>query len=336
MAQRIDRVERLTNLLALLLETPRPLSLVEIAAELEGQYTSTGNALRAAFERDKAALRDIGVPIESEHRDDGSFGTYVYWIDRARYELADLDLEPDETRGLQMAFAAVRSTSGSAMTAGEEALWKLGGGDAFESAALVTASVPELPALPVLRDAAARRAVVQFGYHGRRREVDPYGLLLRNGFWYVLGRDHGHDEQRTYRVDRIEGDATIVGDGGAFERPAGFDPRDAFPADAKRFGVGATGDETAAAPTTASVRISADRAVLVERQLGSDRVTRRYKRGDIVVDVPCANLDAFGSWVLGLTDHAEVLSPPAARAAVVDRLRAIAATPPRTRRKAAR
>lgn len=332
MAERIDRVERLTNLLALLLETPRPLTLVEIAAELDGQYTSTGNALRATFERDKAALRDIGVPIEAEHRDDGSTGTHVYWIDRDRYELADLDLDPDETRALQMAFAAVRSTNGSGFNAGEEALWKLGGGDAFESAALVTASVPELPALPVLRDASARRAVVTFGYHGRHRAVDPYGLLLRNGFWYVLGRDHGHDEQRTYRVDRIEGDATIVGDDAAFDRPDGFDPRDAFPVDAKQFGVGAPGD----VPATAKVRISAVRAVLVERQLGGDRVTRRYKRGDIVVDVPCANLDAFGSWVLGLIDHAEVLSPRAARDAVAERLRSIAARPSLGRRTVAR
>lgn len=333
MAARIDRVERLTNLLALLLETPRPLTLLEIADELDGQYKATGGALRAAFERDKSALRDIGVPIESERREDGSHGTFVYWIDRDRYELADLDLEPDETRALQMAFAAVRSSSGTAMTAGDEALWKLGGGDAFESAALVTASVPELPALPVLRDASARRAVVQFDYHGRTRQVDPYGLLLRNGFWYVLGRDHGYDEQRTYRVDRIEGDATIIGDDGAFERPAGFDPRDAFPVDAKRFGFGDTGAATTA---TAKVRISADRAVLVERQLGADRVTRRYKRGDIVVDVPCANLDAFGSWVLGLIDHAEVLAPAAARAAVVDRLRTIAAPPRRRGKEAAR
>lgn len=338
MAQRIDRVERLTNLLALLLETPRPLTLADIAVELDGQYAATGNNLRAAFERDKAALRDIGVPIESERRDDGSFGTHVYWIDRDRYELADLDLDPDETRALQMAFAAVRSSSGAAMTAADEALWKLGGGDAFESAALVTASVPELPALPVLRDAAARRAVVEFGYHGRTRRVDPYGLLLRNGFWYVLGRDHGHDEQRTYRVDRIEGDATIVGGDGVFERPAGFDPRDAFPVDAKRFGLGAGGDDagSAAASATAKVRISAERAVLVERQLGADRVTRRYKRGDIVVDVPCANLDAFGSWVLGLIDHAEVLSPREARAAVVERLRSIAGAARPARRKADR
>ena len=61
-----DRIERLTNLLALLLETSRPLSLVEIAGELVGQYPENERSRRASFERDKAALREIGVPIETE------------------------------------------------------------------------------------------------------------------------------------------------------------------------------------------------------------------------------------------------------------------------------
>jgi hypothetical protein len=34
----VDRVERLTNLLALLLETREPLSLVQIAGQMESQY----------------------------------------------------------------------------------------------------------------------------------------------------------------------------------------------------------------------------------------------------------------------------------------------------------
>ena len=116
----VDRVERLTNLLALLLETSRPLTLVEIAGELEGQYADKESTRRAAFERDKAALREIGVPIESTVLSGGQAGISAYWIDRDRYELTDLHLEPDEMRALQVAVAAVRPTQG------REALWKLG------------------------------------------------------------------------------------------------------------------------------------------------------------------------------------------------------------------
>jgi proteasome accessory factor B len=322
----VDRVERLTNLLALLLETSRPLTLVEIAGEMGGQYPTEKQTLRAAFERDKAALREIGVPIETETLSGDRAGEMGYRIDRARYELADLDLEADERQALQLALAAVRSSSGSTIAAGERALWKLGGGP-LDGGPAVTASLPELPALPVLRGAAARRAVVAFTYHGRERRVDPYGLLLRDGFWYVLGRDHGYDELRTYRVDRVEGAVDLVGGDGAFERPVGFDPRTVFPTDAKHFGI--VTDRT----VTARVRIDPDRAALVEREVGSERVAARRRNGAIEVVVPAANDAAFASWVLGLADHAEVLSPRKVREDFVDRLRRIATSRRRRSRR---
>src|SRR5215207_11341162 len=108
----VDRVERLTNLLALLLETSRPMTLVEIAGELEGQYVGKESTRRAAFERDKAALREIGVPIETTVLSGDQAGVSGYWIDRDRYELTDLHLEADEMRALQVAVAAVRPTQG--------------------------------------------------------------------------------------------------------------------------------------------------------------------------------------------------------------------------------
>jgi proteasome accessory factor B len=321
-----DRVERLTNLLALLLETPRPLTLIEIAGEMEGQYPTQKATLRAAFERDKAALREIGVPIEAETLTGDRAGESGYRIDRARYELAELDLEPDERRALQLAFAAVRSSSGSTITAGEQALWKLGGAH-LDAGSTVTASVPELPALPALRDAAARRAVVQFTYHDRLRHVDPYGLMLRGGFWYLIGRDHGHDELRTYRVDRIAGDVRVTGHDGDFQRPDGFDARQVFPSDARHFGV--VGDKA----VTARVRIARERAPLVEREVGSERVVARRRNGAIEVAVPASNAAPFASWVLGLADHAEVLSPKSVRDEFVARLRALATAKPRRRKR---
>jgi proteasome accessory factor B len=311
----VDRVERLTNLLALLLETSRPLTLVEIAGELEGQYADKESTRRAAFERDKAALREIGVPIESTVLSGGQAGISAYWIDRDRYELTDLHLEPDEMRALQVAVAAVRPTQG------REALWKLGLDTvAMDGDVAVTAIVPELVNLPALREAAARRATVSFDYRGKGRRLDPYGLLLRTGFWYVVGRDHEHDEQRTYRVDRITGDVTALQDG-AFERPVGFDLRDAFPSDPKQLGGDADHD------AVAIVVVDGARGPSVERELGAARVRRRLADGAIEVEVPCANVPAFRSWVLGLLDHAEVIGPPDVRADVVAWLERLVAAP---------
>ena len=290
-----DRVERLTNLLALLLETPEPLSLVQIAGELEGQYADTERAQRAAFERDKAALRDIGVPIETEVVGGGPYaGQTRYRIDRRAYELADLELDEDEVRALQVAVAAVRTGS----SASKEAIWNLGGplGSARPA---VSAVIPDRPELPTIRAAVAAKSTIEFGYRGEHRTVDPWGLLLRGGFWYVIGHDHHRGERRTFRVDRFDGD------------PASFDPRTAFPADPKEIGHRPDGD------VEAVVQVDAVRASAVETELGSGRVVERLGDGAIRVRVPASNRPAFRSWVLGLLDHAVVVGPPDVRHDVV-------------------
>ncbi len=307
-----DRVERLTNLLALLLETPEPLSLVEIAGELAEQYPESHAARRAAFERDKAALREIGVPIEQEIVAGGEYaGQTRYWIDRDRYELSDLELDEDETRALQIAMAATRPGSAS----GQEALWKLGAG-LLDQRAPVTAVMPDVVSLPILRDAVATRTSVSFAYRDVGRVVDPWGLLLRDGYWYLIGFDHQRGERRTYRIDRIQGAVEIVADS-EFDRPADFDPRDAFPDDPKLIGADA-------ALPDAQVLIDPPRAARALRELGDDRLVERRDDGAVVVDVPCGNVPAFRSWLLGHMEHAEVLAPATVRDDVVAWLEATA------------
>ena len=116
-----DSLERTTNLLALLLEARRPLTLEQISSELAGQYPDNKVAARGAFERDKATLRDVGVPLDTKVLGGDMAGQTGYIIDRASYELAGLDLEPDERRALQLAVAAAHSADG------QLGLLKLGG-----------------------------------------------------------------------------------------------------------------------------------------------------------------------------------------------------------------
>jgi proteasome accessory factor B len=306
-----ERVERLTNLLALLLETAQPLSLVEITGELVGQYPDGQTARRAAFERDKAALREIGVPIDQEIVAGGQYaGQTRYWIDRERYELRGLELADDESRALQVAMAATRPGS----TSGQEALWKLGAG-VLDHSAPVAAVLPDAPSLPVLREAVTGRTSVRFRYRDVERTVDPWGLLLRDGFWYLIGFDHGRSERRTYRIDRIEGGVESVPDS-SFDRPAGFDSRAALPEDPKLIGA------TETVPV-ARVRIDGGRARAAVRDLDEQRVQWRGDDGSVDVDVPCANLSAFRSWLLGFAEHAEVLAPEDVRAHVIEWLEAV-------------
>ncbi|MFP5486847.1 MAG: helix-turn-helix transcriptional regulator, partial [Acidimicrobiia bacterium] len=250
-------------------------------------------------------------PIEQEIVSGGEFaGQTRYWIDRAHYEMRGLELDEDEMRALQVAMAATRP--GSAVA--QDALWKVGAG-LLDEQAPVAAIVPDLPTLPVLREAVSARTSVAFRYRDVDRTVDPWGLLLRDGFWYLIGLDHGREERRTYRIDRIQGAVDAV-PGSGFERPVGFDPRDAFPDDPKAIGADPTRPD-------AIVLVDARRAGRAERELGADRVRRRHDDGSVEVAVPCGNEPAFRSWLLGYLDAAEVLAPDDVRAGVIAWLEAV-------------
>lgn len=312
---KVDPLERLTNLLALLLETRTPLSLVQIADELAGQYPDGETARRAAFERDKSMLRAEGVPIEMVTLTGDQAGQTGYWVDRRAYELGDLGLTAAELRALNAAVAAVRLGT----SWGEEALWKVGTGEnsSARDRAGATAFLPSLPALAPFYDAVARRCVVTFSYRDSRRSLEPYGLLGRQGNWYVFGRDIDRDDRRTFRVDRIEG-AVVLSDPDAFVRPDDIDVRAAFPSDSKLIGL-----EGDVAPE-ADVLIAPARAGLVERELGEEGIVERRADGSLLVRVPCANRLAFRAWVLGHLEHAEVMAPQSERDAMVEWLRSIA------------
>lgn len=302
-----DALERITNLVALLMEARSSLTQDQIIHELAGQYPAGEAAQRGAFERDKALLREIGVPLENEVLAGNDAGRTGYRIDRNRYELTDLQLAPDERAALQLAVAAAR------LADAQFGLLKLGGDRS--SAPVVVANIPDLPALPAIREASVARAEVGFGYHGSPRRLHPYALLLRERYWYAIGLDVDRAEIRTYRVDRMEGELT-VGAPAAFERPVDFDPRTTFPSDPKLLG-----DEPAA---RAQVLIDAPRADAIARQLGESAVLSRRPDGSIEVEVPCANIDAFRSWLFGIGEHAEVLAPAVVRADIVNWLQELA------------
>lgn len=301
-----DQLERTTNLLALLLETRVPLTLDEIINQLGDQYPSGHSAMRGAFERDKGLLREVGVPIETEVLGGQRAGQTAYRVDRDRYELRGLELTDAERRSLQVAVAMVRSSEG------EFGMLKLGG--SADTSASITANLPQLELLPALREAIGARSTVAFEYHGVARALQPYALLLREGFWYVIGHDLGHGDTRTFRVDRIDG-AIESGGHAEFERPSDFDPRAVFPTDPKELGD---------SRRMATVRFDKTRAPFAVRELGDDAVLHRSDEGGVEVQVPCANLDAFRSWLFGWGGHAEVTGPPDVRDAVIKWLRTMA------------
>ncbi len=310
---RLDRLERVTDLLLVLLDAPRPLSLREIADRVPG-YPDSHDARRQAFERDKRLLRDEGVPVLVVPIDgEEQLG---YRVDPDSYYLPDLGLEAEEQAALNLAVAGVHLGE----PIGHDALLKLGaGGDSPlrpNGAPLVDLrSIDGLPALPLVFDAIRQKAVVRFGYRGESRQVDVAGLRFRDGYWYLIGFDRGRGDARTFRIDRIDG-LPEVGDPSSAQLPTGFDVDLVFGRDPWQFG---SGDEV-----EVDVLVDAAESGRVVAELGPEAVVEERGGGSVVVRLSVTDQEAFVLWVLDLLDHAEVLRPEAFRVAAIERLRAIA------------
>lgn len=304
-----DRLERLLNLTATLLDTRRPLTLDELADRLEPSYPDELTARRRAFERDKETLRELGVPISVEPVD-ALGGEVGYRIRPDDYYLPDLGLTDVERAALHVAVSAVRLDERAARAG----LQKLGG---IEGATVrPIAELGATPGLAELFDAVAKRREVTFSYRDERRCLQPVGVVHRFGHWYVVGRDVGRDEDRAFRIDRFDARPEL-GPPRGFEPRTGVDPGDLVRADPMTYG-----DD---APVNAQVLVDAPRAAWVVDELGDASVVERRDDGAVVVELGVVNRDAFRTWVLGLLDHAEVLGPAELRDGVVQWLRALSA-----------
>ena len=316
----MHQLERVTNLLALLLSARRHVTFEEIRLGLKGQYPENLVAARAAFERDKGILRDEGIPIDSVVLGGDQAGTTGYRILRSEYELGDIDLEPDEATALRIAVATIRI----GQTWSLEALWKVDQDVAEESdrpgTTLIIASLPVDSRLPFLHQSLAARSVVSFTYNDKSREVESFGLLARGGWWYLVGHDRSVNELRTFRVDRISGEVN-VGEAGAYAIPDGFDVQAVFPNDPKQLP-----DNVDVGSDVAQVLIDASDVGVVLAQYGTDAVVEERADGSVVFDIPCSNVRAFDQWLFGFVERAEVLAPPMLREHVVEWLEGIGGT----------
>lgn len=310
----MHQLERVTNLLALLLTTRRHLTFEDIRRELAGQYPENLTAARAAFERDKSVLRDEGIPIDSEVLGGDKAGATGYRIQKSAYELGDLGLTPEETAALRMAVGALRM----GQTWAEEALWKIEAPTArTESATVVSTTIPVDGRLPLVHQAITARHRLRFMYSSRIRVLAPFGLLARHGKWYIVGEDSDIGAERTFRLDRVEGAIEVL-DETKFERPSDFDVRSSFPSDPKVL-PGAIDVGT----DVARVRVDPSDVGVVISQYGQDALISRTKDGSGMFDIPCANVEAFRHWLLGFVDRAEVVEPVALRSHVVTWLESI-------------
>ena len=86
-------------------------------------------------------------------------------------------------------------------------------------------AAPEMGTVLTLAQAAGQRQRVRLRYRSwagpdSERDLDPYGLVLHSGRWYVTGHDSRSGQTRTFRVDRV---MSVRPGEGTFEPPTDFD-----------------------------------------------------------------------------------------------------------------
>ena len=310
------RIERLINLIAALLDTARPLSADEIRHGIAGYDGTSLEAFRRTFERDKEALREMGVPLEVRPLDAFSEQADGYIIPKDRYYLPELDLAADELAALKLASEAILGRGEKDAEAG---LLKLSLGEeppGWSGPRALTAAelAVEEPRLASIYSALVERRPIRFAYEdagGRRstRTLHTWSLVHRAGYWYAVGADAETGERRVFKLSRIRSAVRALP--GSYEIPADLDTDAGVPADSWEFGA----DE--AGPVT--LRFQRAARWWAEQNL-SHLQAGEAAGGALDVEVPTGNVAALLGWVVGWHGTVTIVSPPDVRRRFLEHL----------------
>jgi proteasome accessory factor B len=319
----MQKDQRLLDLAALLLKAAEPVSWREIQEQFPEDYGGKGEAAIRKFERDKADLLELGIPVRYATGDEDLPAGYL--IDKDEFYLPDLKLPPEDLALLYVSGSAALANGNFPYVRDlAHALNKLSfaarAPGASEAAAMAARrlSAEEGPdggvagTLEELSRAIAHKKRVHVGYRGAERrerterDVEPYGLFQQGGAWYLVGYCRLREALRTFHVARIE--ALVVN--ASAPRTPDFAPLQDFSlADHARR---EPWEYASHPPVRCRVRLDAAASAEVIASFGP-RARLEEQGSGAVVEVDATNVEGLLRHVLALGEHAEVLAPKALR-----------------------
>ncbi len=378
-----SRTKRLLDLVVLLLDARRPISLAELREQFSEYRTTKPEAGARAFERDKATLLEMGVPLRFITPEEDAEAPIEggYMIDRQKYRLPEISLSAEEVAVLVTTAAAARHQSDFPYRhAAEMAVRKLmfdlsglsaktrrriskppktlepteptalpaGGGGPRSADVLVhlpttyrSGSLAEH--LEKLQEAVHYRKRIRFEYDFHRpstplpeverdardsdsdgmgtspvsgpseREVDPYGLVYRQGAWLLVGFCHRAQAIRRFRVDRILKLQVVTKlRTPDFDVPGDFSLQEQGVISPWRF--------ERHPPERVQLWVSAETPWVVDEDFGAATRTPLADRGSdgVVVEFDSRNPDYMVNRVLGAAGALRILSPQSLRQRVAE------------------
>jgi proteasome accessory factor B len=321
----MQKAERLLDLAAFLLRAAEPVSWREIQEQFPADYGGSEEAAIRKFERDKADLLELGIPVRWASQDEDLPAGYA--IDRDEFYLPNLELPPEDLALLYLAGSAALA-QGAFPYAKDlaHALNKLSfaarAPGASETAALAARHLsrgddgePARPGegaalarpLEELSAAVMAKKRVHLVYQGAERrarterDVDPYGLYQSGSAWFLVGWCHLRRDVRTFHLARIleltvNPAAPRTPD---FKVPEGFDLHALATREAWEYAIHP--------PERCTVRLEGPVSPEARSSFGA-RAQLRDEEGGLVVEVTATNSEALLRHVLAL-ERAQIVAP---------------------------
>ncbi|MEY4444730.1 MAG: hypothetical protein RL301_809 [Actinomycetota bacterium] len=199
-----EKNERLINLAIALISAKRPISKEQIFRSIEG-YSGNQEAKDRMFERDKEALKSLGIDITIAPIDRLFDDEVGYQITEKDYAVSFGDLSAKEIGFLTVAAKIWEDTS-LAESAKEiiRRLHSLG-----VAAEIELGPIYQKPTvLTEILEAIHLDNCVYFRYTNEENDTEtrrlaPFAISSNQGLWYVHGKDLGLNSLRTFRLDRF-------------------------------------------------------------------------------------------------------------------------------------
>ena len=295
-----NKLERILNLLAELLNAEdRPRSADELRKRV-GMYPLDKAAFRRTFDRDKNALRDMGVPLRVISVPGTNPPVDGYVVKKSEYYLADMDLTPEELTALNLAVESVEILDGLAES---DAIRKLGGYE--HSANLNTLHFPtsDETELPNLFNAISNRQILEFEYNSTLRKIEPWRLEFASGNWYLTGRSSIEGEVKSFRTDKM----TKI----CLQEMCGqfVIPDDPPKVNLQPWSFGR--DETI------EITLQIDEVIFPWAESSLDIDIELSKEGAGIIKIAVNNMEAFFDRLVLLLEHAEIIEPETVRKAFI-------------------
>jgi proteasome accessory factor B len=173
------------------------------------------------FERDKDELRNMGVEIEVKGLDPLFEDDQGYLIRAETFQLNGNEFAADELLYLTMAAnlwhdSALSNDSKAALLK----IQSLSGPIEFNAInSPVVRDSESSQMLATAFEAIEKLKKLSFKYNGNQRSVEPLGMFMRSGFWYLVAQDD--KVVKSFKLVRVESKISI--EERTFIKPEGFD-----------------------------------------------------------------------------------------------------------------